>query len=190
MAPDACSPRATLGPVGLGGGAGLLGWGPKHPDPNAMTLSSSCSPSTAPRGEGGPLRPCPGKEAAVGVRQLPRDPRSPVSPVLCRETQYVTFPARPRCMDPDRDDTPPPHPVVRGGRSGPAGSPWPVSRLALHALECGQSPSCSPQNPPQAIHASLPSGWGVWSHSCWHQVLILMKSSPLLSPLGRCACGI
>ena len=75
--------------------------------PHAMTVSSSYSPSTAPRGEGGPLRPCPGKEAAVGVRQLPRDPRSPVRPVLCRETQYVTFPARPRCKDPDRDDTHP-----------------------------------------------------------------------------------
>ena len=117
MAPDACSPWATLGPVGPGGGAGLLGWGPKHPDPNEMTLSSSCSPSTAPRGEGGPLRPCPGKEAAVRVWQLPRDPRSPVRPVLFRETQYVTFPARPRCKDPDRDDTPPPAPLCGEGRT-------------------------------------------------------------------------
>ena len=152
MAPDAFSPRATLGPVGPGGGADLLGWGPKHPDPNEMTLSSSCSPSTAPRGEGGPLRPCPGKEAAVRVWQLPRDPRSPVRPVLCRETQYVTFPARPRCKDSDRDDTPPPpHSVVRGGRSGPAGSPWPVNRLGLHTLERGV-PRAPPKPPSGHSH--------------------------------------
>ena len=145
MATDACSSRATLGPVGPGGGAGFPGWGPKHPDPNTMTMSSSCSPSTAPRGEGGPLRPRLGKEAAVGVRQLPRDPRSPVSPVLCRETQYMTFPARPRCKDPNRGDTPTP-PCGQGRMVRACWVPL-ACEQACSSHTGMQSPSCSPQTP-------------------------------------------